>query len=54
MYQTRSLVGSAENQDVLAIGDARMILRTYERYNAFGEKAFMDKALEAMDTFLRD
>ena len=111
MYQTRSLVGSAdalaahldeaitrgsisasiEHHDELAIGDARMILRTYERYsmtggnrltlsvsilavgdrmevalttsggsqgvflkfNTFGEGAFMDKGLEALDAFPR-
>lgn len=109
MYQTRSLVGSAdalanhldaaiaagsvsasiEHQDELGIGDARMILRTYERYsmmgdnrvtlsvsilavgdqmevalttsggsqavffklNTFGESAFMDKGLAALDSF---
>ena len=111
MYQTRSLVGSAdavathldeaisrgsvsasiEHQDELSIGDARMILRTYERYsmmggnrvtlsvsilavgdrmevalttsggseavffkiNTFGEDAFMDKGIEALEAFPR-
>ena len=56
MYQTRSLVGSAdalsthldeaittgsisasiENGDELSIGDARLIVRTYERYSMTG------------------
>ena len=112
MYQTRSLVGSADaladhldeaisraasrhrssTVRELAIGDARMIMRTYERYsmmggnrvtlsvsilavgdrmevalttsggseavffkiNTFGEQAFMDKGIEALDGFSRD
>jgi hypothetical protein len=86
-----SVSASIEHQDVLSIGDARMILRTYERYsmtggnrltlsvsilavgdrmevalttsggsqgvffkiNTFGESAFMDKGLEAVDCFSR-
>lgn len=84
-----SVSASIENQDERSIGDARMILRTYERYsmtggnrltlsvsilavgdrmevalttsggsqgvflkiNTFGESAFMDKAVEAMESF---
>lgn len=110
MYQTRSLVGSAdalathfdnaistgsvsasvEHDEELSIGDARVILRTYERYsvtggnrltmsvtilavaerlevalatsggsqgvffkiNKFGEEAFMDRGVEAIDSFV--
>jgi hypothetical protein len=86
-----SASASIEHQDVLSIGDARMTLRTYERYsmtggnrltlsvsilavddqmevalttsggsqgvffkiNTFGESAFMDKGLEAVDGFSR-
>jgi len=111
MYQTRSLVGSAdalaahlddaipkfsisasvEHREELSIGDARMILRTYERYsmmggnrltlsvsilavgdrmevalttsggsgavffkiNTFGETAFMDEGVRAVEVFSR-
>ncbi|GIG53892.1 DUF6054 family protein [Demequina activiva] len=84
-----SASATLEHQDTLSLGEARMILRTYERYsmtgsnrvtlslsilavgaqmevslttsggsealffkiNTFGEAAFMDKAIEAIDGF---
>ena len=85
-----SASASLEHADEVAIGDARMVLRTYERYsmtgsnrvtlsvsilavgtqmevslttsggsealffkiNTFGEAAFMDKAIEALDRYV--
>ena len=84
-----SISASTEHSSELSIGDARVVLRTYERYsvtgsnrvtlsvtilavgdrlevalttsggsealffkiNTFGESAFMDKAVEAIDSF---
>jgi len=84
-----SVSASLENSDALSIGDARLVVRTYERFsmagsnrvslsvsilevgdqlkvalstaggsqavffkiNTFGEEAFMQKGLEALDAF---
>ena len=84
-----SISASLENSDTLSIGDARLVVRTYERFsmagsnrvslsisilevgdqlkvalstaggsqaiffkiNTFGEEAFMQKGLEALDAF---
>ncbi|WP_062465212.1 DUF6054 family protein [Demequina soli] len=86
-----SVSATVEHSGALAIGDARMVLRTYERYsmtgsnrvtlsvsilavgdrmevslttsggseavffkiNRFGESAFMEKGLQALDSFAR-